>query len=104
MSETTFAGNERRDLLNRDTFNSSSGSSFTTGDNGDGGGGGGGGLSTSDKIAIGVGVPGAFGTIAGAYYAWWQYKRRRRGQREHSQAQQPAPRFIVPTPAMAEMD
>jgi hypothetical protein len=109
MSETTIAGIERRDLIDRDTYNSSSGSSYTTDSGGSGSGDGGGGLSTSDKIAIGVGVPGGLGAIAAALFAWWECchkrkKRRQPKQPQHSQVNQRPPRFIVPTPAMAEMD
>ena len=102
MSETTSAGIERRDLTNRDTFNSSSGSTFTT----DGGsGGGGGGLSTSDKIALGVGIPSGIAGIVAIIVAWYKYcYKRKPSKQDHHQANQRSPTFIVPRPAVAEMD
>lgn len=42
---------------------------------GTGGGGSGGGLTTDQKIAIGVGVPSAVGTVVAAIVAWKKVRR-----------------------------
>ena len=101
MSETTSAGTERRDLIDRDTYNSASGSTYTT----DSSGGRGGGLSTSDKIALGVGIPCGVAAIVAIVGTWYKcYYKRKSPKPDNLQANQPSPMFIVPRPAMAEMD
>lgn len=72
-------------------------------------------MSTSDKIALGVGIPSGIGAVAGIFFGWlecyrrgkwrkWRNSRKSKKQPEHRQANQPFPTFIVPTPAVAEMD
>jgi hypothetical protein len=102
---------KRMSLIEKDTFSAPSGATITTGS------GGGGGLSTSDKIAIGVGVPSGIAAVAAAIIAWYEccHKGRCRKSKKSMKTQRPtgsinspathvAPSFIVPTPAMAELD
>jgi hypothetical protein len=93
-------------LIEKDTYNAPSGASITTG-------GGGGGLSTSDKIAIGVGVPSGAAAVIAAFIAWYEcyHKGRCRKSRKTQKppkseavpATQAPSTFIVSTPAMAEL-
>ena len=101
--ERGSATTERRTI-----YSAPSGATITTG------GGGGGGLSTSDKIAIGVGVPGGIGAVVCAVVAWYEcwHKGRCRKSRKagpsaqpvHVPAPQAASGFAITTPKIAEMD
>lgn len=44
---------------------------------------GGGGLDTSDKVALGIGMPGTFAAIVGAYYTYKSYRKRSAKSKQH---------------------
>ncbi|KAH0551091.1 hypothetical protein GP486_007561 [Trichoglossum hirsutum] len=67
---TLFSAKYKRDGNNNNNVNTNTISAKTGSSNG--------GLSTSDKIAIGVGVPGGVFGFVSAYLAWREYSKRKR--------------------------